>query len=71
MNDKVVNVWPQDVPSTSVQLLLSLTQAENDLRKYELDTGLKFAELAIKDRARAGDFQSSANIAPLVFKAAR
>ncbi|MBW9114656.1 peptidoglycan-binding protein [Rhizobium cauense] len=65
--EDVVRIVEQN--STSPQLLLSLTQAENDLRKYELDTGLKFAELAIKDRARAGDFQSSANIAPLVFKA--
>ncbi|MBP2461178.1 MULTISPECIES: peptidoglycan-binding protein [unclassified Rhizobium] len=65
--EDIVRIVEQN--STNPQLMRSLTQAENDLKKYELDTGLKFTELATKDRARAGDFQSASNIAPMVFTA--
>lgn len=65
--DDVVRIVEEN--AANPQLILSLTQAENDLKKYELDTGLKFTELATKDRARAGDFQTANNLAPIVFKA--
>lgn len=45
------------------QLILDLKKAEASLRQYELDAGIRFAELEIKDRQRAGDFQQSTGLA--------
>ena len=50
------------------QLVLDLKQAEADLRKYELESGIRFAEVEVADRKRAGDFQLSAGLSNDVFK---
>ncbi len=51
------------------QLALDLKQAEADLRKYELDAGIRFAELEVRDRTRAGDFQVASGLADKTFSA--
>ncbi|KPU61075.1 hypothetical protein AN403_5256 [Pseudomonas fluorescens] len=50
-------------------LLLKLRSAEADLKKYEIDAGIRFAELEFDDRARAGDFQRDTGLARNVFTA--
>lgn len=51
------------------QFVLALKQAEADLRKYELDAGIRFAEIETKERAGARDFQQATGITLSVFKA--
>jgi hypothetical protein len=50
-------------------LLAELRQAEQKLKEYESANDLKFAELAVKDKTRAGDFQTATGLAPALLKA--
>ncbi|MFV0359624.1 peptidoglycan-binding protein [Tropicimonas sp.] len=49
--------------------LLALRSAESDLKKYEIQAGLRFAELQLEDRRRAGDFQQASDIGGKAFMA--
>jgi len=50
-------------------LLAELREAEQKLKEYESANDLKFAELAVKDKTRAGDFQTATGLAPALLKA--
>lgn len=71
----VAKLTPDEVVATVEQnandpgFLLALRQAEDDLKKYEIEAGLRFAELEFQDRKRAGELQASGNIVESVFKA--
>ncbi|WP_213881619.1 hypothetical protein [Pseudomonas sp. dw_358] len=47
--------------------LLKLRAAEADLQKYEASAGMRFAELELQDRTRAGAFQRDSGMAAKVF----
>ncbi|HEX3574137.1 MAG TPA: transglycosylase SLT domain-containing protein [Rhodopila sp.] len=49
--------------------LAQLREAEQKLREYEAANDLKFAELAVKDKTRAGDFQIATGSAPVLITA--
>ncbi|WP_159351498.1 transglycosylase SLT domain-containing protein [Roseomonas harenae] len=51
------------------QFLLDLRRAEDDLKKFEVNAQIRFAELELQDREGSRRFQSEANIAPQVFDA--
>jgi hypothetical protein len=51
------------------QFILELRRAEADLKKYEMEAGIRFAELEVKDRSRAGNFQRDTGIGANVFTA--
>ena len=51
------------------QLIFDLKKAEASLRQYELEAGIRFSELEIKDRQRAGDFQQASGLALRSFNA--
>lgn len=55
--------------ATDPQFVLALKQAEADLRKYELDAGIRFAEVDAQSRKGAQDFQLAAGISVNVFNA--
>ena len=46
-----------------------LREAEQKLKEYEAANDLKFAELAVQDKTRAGDFQITTGLAPGLLKA--
>lgn len=50
-------------------LVYDLQKAEVDLRKFEEENDFRFAELAVEDKKRAGDFQRDAGIARPLFRA--
>ncbi len=45
------------------QLIVDLKKAEVELRQYELAAGIRFAEIEVEDRKRAGDFQQATGLA--------
>jgi hypothetical protein len=45
------------------QFMATLRQAELELQKYEMEQQFRFAELEVKDRTRAGDFQTASSTA--------
>ena len=49
-------------------LMAELRAAEQKLKEFEAANDLKFAELAIKDKTRAGDFQVATGTAPTLLK---
>lgn len=51
------------------QLILDLKKAEAELRQYELNAGIRFAEIEVEDRKRAGDFQQATGLAERTFNA--
>lgn len=53
------------------KFLLDLKKVEIDLQKYERDMDFKFADLEVKDKQRAGDFQTAAGISDMVFSLAK
>src|SRR5206468_679871 len=55
--------------SKNQQFLADLRQAEADLRRYEIQASIRFAEIAEQSRQRAGDFQSKTDIAKPVLYA--
>jgi Transglycosylase SLT domain len=55
----------------SAQFLADLRQTEADLKRYEIQAGSRFAEIAEQDRGRAGDFQAKTDIARPVLYAGR
>ena len=65
--DQVIKVI--ETHSSDPDLVLALKRAEDDLKKYEMDTSIRFAELDSQDRTRAGNFQISANLGDKVFAA--
>lgn len=55
--------------SDDPRLIPALKQAENDLKKYEMDNNLRFAELELADKKRAGDFQIKSDLSKHIFYA--
>lgn len=51
------------------QLILDLKKAEVELRQYEINAGIRFAEIEVEDRKRAGDFQRETGLASRTFYA--
>lgn len=51
------------------QLILDLKKAEVELRQYEINAGIRFAEIEVEDRKRAGDFQQATGLALRTFNA--
>lgn len=51
------------------ELLYDLRHAEIALQKLEAENGFRFAELAVRDKERAGDFQRDTGIARPLFRA--
>ncbi|WP_165943258.1 transglycosylase SLT domain-containing protein [Roseicella aquatilis] len=51
------------------QFILDLRRAEVDLRRYESEAGIRFAELEEKSRQRAADFQRDSGIGVRAFSA--
>jgi hypothetical protein len=51
------------------ELALDLRRAEAELQKYQLDSGIRFAEVAMKDRDDARKFQTDTGLGPRVFTA--
>lgn len=53
--------------ASNPDFILALKQAEADLRKYELDAGIRFTEVEVRDRTRAGDFQVASGLSEKTF----
>lgn len=51
------------------QLIFDLKKAEMELRQYEINAGIRFAEIEVEDRKRAGDFQQATGLALRTFNA--
>jgi len=70
-----VKLTPMEIIETVEQksddpnLIPALRKAENDLKKYEMDNNLRFAELEIADKKRAGDFHIKSDLSKHIFYA--
>jgi len=64
--EKIVDVIERN--SANPQIVFDLKQAESDLKKYELDTGIKFAEIELEDKKSSRAFQIEGGITAKVFK---
>ncbi|MDF7657789.1 transglycosylase SLT domain-containing protein [Erwiniaceae bacterium L1_54_6] len=63
--DQVVSAIKNNV--SDPQLTIDLRDAEISLKKYELNAGVRFAEIQAEDKKSSRDFQMSANISARVF----
>lgn len=50
------------------EIFVALQQAETALQQYELEAGVRFAELELEDRKRASDFQTANQLGDLAFR---
>lgn len=64
--EKIVDVIERN--SANPQILFDLKQAESDLKKYELEAGIKFAEIELEDKKNSRAFQIEGGITGKVFK---
>lgn len=65
--EQVIKVVERNAEDPS--FILELRHAEADLKKYEIEAGIRFSELELKDRQRASDFQRDTGIGTRVFDA--
>ncbi|MBD8473406.1 transglycosylase SLT domain-containing protein [Pseudomonas sp. CFBP 8770] len=56
-----------DKHNANPQILIDLKKAESDLKRYELESGLKFAEIELEDKKSSRKFQFESGLTNRVF----